>query len=173
MAADQARLMAIGQGKLAVTPLQVANMMATLARRGKFLPVSIDLEEARNEEARKKRAVDLQLDRQNIELVVRAMEAVVHEPEGTAYRISELHETGLRIAGKTGTAEYGQQDDWHCWFAGFAPADQPRVAFAVIIEHGDSGARVAGPVAARLLELCIKHGYIKTTYPTDLALQSR
>ncbi len=170
--AAELRQMAIGQGKIAVTPLQVANMMATIARRGVYVPPSLTVDQAQDAGS-----IDLEVNPEHIKLVIDAMEAVVHESGGTAYRISELHDTdlgGLRIAGKTGTAEYNRNitDDWRCWFAGFAPVDKPQIAFAVVIEHGDSGAKVAGPRAAELLQLCIDHGYIKTVSSADLSLRS-
>ena len=167
--AAELRQMAIGQGKIAVTPLQVANMMATIARRGVYVPPSLTAEQAHDAGS-----IDLEVNPEHIKLVIDAMEAVVHESGGTAYRVRELRETGLRIAGKTGTAEYDQNitDDWRCWFAGFAPVDDPQIAFAVVIEHGDSGAKIAGPRAAELLHLCIEHGYIKTASLAEISLRS-
>jgi cell division protein FtsI/penicillin-binding protein 2 len=107
-------------------------------------------------------------------LVLEAMQAVVHEIGGTAHSISELRDLGSSVAGKTGTAQYGLPDleDYRCWFSGFAPANDPQIAFAVVIEHGQTGGKVAGPVAAKLLELCAQHGYIKTASSADLSLQS-
>ena len=169
LSAAELRQMGIGQGLIAVTPLQVANMMATIARGGVYVPPSLTGEQSKNAGS-----IDLEADPEHIKLVIDAMEAVVHQSGGTAYKISELRETGLRIAGKTGTAEYNQyiKDDWRCWFAGFAPVGDPQIAFAVVVEHGDSGAKVAGPRAAELLKLCIKHGYIKTASTAELSLES-
>ena len=166
--AFEARQIAIGQGKLAVTPLQVANMMATIARRGVYFPPRIA------DQQPTATPIDLDCDPANIDLVIEAMEAVVHESGGTAYRIRELRDTGLRIAAKTGTAQYSiaVDNDWRCWFAGFAPADNPQIAFAVLVENGKSGAAVAGPRAAELLQLCIDRGYIKTSSTDQLSLQS-
>ena len=165
--AAELRQMAIGQGKIAVTPLQVANTMATIARGGVYVPPSLTAQQARDASS-----IDLQINPKHIKLVINAMEAVVHQSEGTAYRVSQLHKTGLRIAGKTGTAEYDKnvKDDWRCWFVGFAPANDPQIAFAVLVEHGKSGAAVAGPLAAELLQLCIDHGYIKTAPLAEFSL---
>ena len=157
--AYESRQMAIGQGKLTVTPLQVANMMAALARRGIYKPPRLALEQQNLPDA-----VQLPCDPRAVDLVLDAMKAVVHEPGGTAFSVPELHNLGFSVAGKTGTAQYHSDlEDWRCWFAGFAPAEDPQIAFAVVIEHGESGSRVAGPVTGRLLQLCAKHGYIKTS----------
>jgi hypothetical protein len=48
----------------------------------------------------------------------------------------------------------------HAWFIGFAPAENPKVAFAVMIEYGGAGGKSAGYVAKRILEACIEHGYL-------------
>ena len=48
----------------------------------------------------------------------------------------------------------------HAWFIGYAPADHPQIAFAVLVEYGEAGGRVAGPIAHDLLVDCIKHGYL-------------
>ena len=55
------------------------------------------------------------------------------------------------IAGKTGTAETGEDRASHAWFAGYAPADEPKLAFVVVLEHAGDAATAAGPVAKRLV----------------------
>jgi len=57
---------------------------------------------------------------------------------------------GVAVAGKTGTAQNPQGED-HAWFIGFAPAEQPRIAVAVLVEHGGVGGHVAAPVAREVL----------------------
>jgi len=80
---------------------------------------------------------------------------VVNEKKGTAY---STRNTDPVVAGKTGTAQVGKlyrnRDDkgWdperdHAWFAGYAPANDPKIAFVVLVEHGGKGGRVAAPVA--------------------------
>ncbi len=63
---------------------------------------------------------------------------------------------GVKVAGKTGTAEVGAGADTHAWFIGFAPADDPGFAIAVIKEHGGGGATVATPMARRVLESALQ-----------------
>jgi peptidoglycan glycosyltransferase len=77
------------------------------------------------------------------------MEAVVADGTGTRAQID-----GVRVAGKTGSAQSVEGRDPYAWFIGFAPADQPRVAVAVLIEGGGSeatGGRVAAPIARSIM----------------------
>jgi peptidoglycan glycosyltransferase len=82
------------------------------------------------------------------------MVAVVENGTGTAAQIP-----GLRVAGKTGTAQTVEGAAPHAWFIAFAPADDPRIAVAVIVENGGelgseaTGGAVAAPIAKRLIEL--------------------
>ena len=66
----------------------------------------------------------------------------------------------IRIAGKTGTAQAGTGRKPHAWFAGYAPAETPRIAFAVIVEHGGHGGKAAGPIAREIVRMCQNHGYL-------------
>jgi penicillin-binding protein A len=60
---------------------------------------------------------------------------------------------GLTVAGKSGTAELGGSGEPHSWFIGFAPADDPVVAIAVLVERGGRGGERAAPLGGRMLEL--------------------
>ena len=77
------------------------------------------------------------------------MALAVEEGTGTAARGEPP------VAGKTGTAEVAGKPP-HAWFIGFAPADRPRVAAAVVVEHGGSGGRVAAPIAAKILRAALE-----------------
>ncbi|HVW03159.1 MAG TPA: penicillin-binding transpeptidase domain-containing protein, partial [Planctomycetaceae bacterium] len=66
------------------------------------------------------------------------------------------------IAGKTGTAEVGGKPD-HAWFAGYVPADRPRYAFVVVLEHSGSGGKAAGPVARDLVKVMLRERLIGET----------
>ncbi|MEC7118764.1 MAG: penicillin-binding protein 2 [Pseudomonadota bacterium] len=97
-----------------------------------------------------------------------AMKMVIHSPNGTARRVG-LTVRGYEIAGKTGTAQvksiaqgkrYNKhaidQRHWdHAWFNGFAPADNPRVAVAVLVENGQSGSGTAAPIAKALFDYVV------------------
>ncbi len=149
---------AIGQGAVTTTPLQLARFAAAIANGGKLLtphlqaglPPSV--------------ARLINIKPQDLNIVRQAMRGVVSERHGTAhYPLSGLP---WQIAGKTGTAQviakvrngrhrpagkqqYRYKD--HAWFMGYAPYDHPRIAFAVLVEHGGHGGSAAAPVAAAIV----------------------
>ena len=84
-----------------------------------------------------------------LDAVRSGLRSVVQDPAGSGYRTVRLDE--VQIAGKSGTAQTGAAEHDHAWFAGYVPADQPVYAFAVVLEHGGSGSRAAGPVARELV----------------------
>lgn len=155
----------IGQGFTVVTPLQLAHATAALAGRGQTAPPRL-LDPA--EPARMVVHNDA-----HWAAVFNAMAAVVHGPSGTARAVAR--QLPVRIGGKTGTAQvFGLPDDLdeernpedlpehlrnHALFVGFAPLDEPRVAISVVAEHGGGGARVAAPVAARVISRAMELGY--------------
>jgi penicillin-binding protein 2 len=169
---------AIGQGSTRVTLLQMAAMYAAIANGGKlWLPQIVERIESPTgqvvEEFAPRVRRELAISPQNLTLVRQALVGVVNESKGTAYR-ARLEED-LEVAGKTGTAQvrrfsrrgepvsiYEQND--HAWFVGFAPAGDPRIAFAVLIEHGGHGGEVAAPIAME-----IAHAYFETVAPGDRA----
>ena len=171
--------LAIGQGSLLASPLQLATMTAILARRGKALRpflYSGALQKARFEPE----AVPAPSSpsEQDYELMARAMEAAVHRGNmgpggnGTAWAYIGL-DIPYRMAGKSGTAqvvlqaqgEYVSSEDLplesrnHAWFTAFAPVDAPSIAVAVLIEHGGSGSRSAAPVARAVIDAWMRREY--------------
>ncbi|GAB5045635.1 penicillin-binding protein 2 [Thermodesulfovibrio sp. TK110] len=146
---------AIGQGFLKVTPLQMARVMAIIANGGiKVTPYIMRGDEPKKE--------NLNLDPKNLEIIKEALSGVVNEPAGTA---SGARSYIIKFGGKTGTVQVISKKlkekvsyknvEHHAWFVGFAPVDNPEMAFSVIVEHGGSGGAVAAPVARNILE-----GYI-------------
>ncbi len=141
---------AIGQGELLVTPLQMARLYAGLAA-GDYLPVPRLLQRTLGSEGdelvRPAPPADLSLNARDLQSVKRGLELVMHGTWGTA-RGSAL--PGLRTAGKTGTVQnpHGKE---HGWFCGYAPAENPEIAVSLIIEHGEHGSDVA-PIFRRLVE---------------------
>jgi penicillin-binding protein 2 len=137
----------IGQGYVLINPMQLAVMPARLAA-GKLLQPRLLMG------APRKPAPNLDVDPAHLAFVRDAMSAVVNE-RGTAVG-SKLPLDGIRMAGKTGTAqvfrlgERGHQSNWalrdHALFIAFAPADKPRYAIGCIIEHGGFGASAAAPI---------------------------
>jgi peptidoglycan glycosyltransferase len=90
-------------------------------------------------------------------LLTQMMVDVVERGTGTAARIP-----GVRVAGKTGTAQHGEGLPPHAWFVAFAPAEDPRVAVAVIVLDGGSlgaeatGGRIAAPIARAVIEAALR-----------------
>jgi peptidoglycan glycosyltransferase len=97
--------------------------------------------------------IDRAISAQTAQELTQIMESVVTGGTGTAAQIP-----GIRVAGKTGTAEIGVQGRYVAWFIAFAPADHPKYAIAVLVEHGGSdaaettGGRVAAPIAKQVLQ---------------------
>ena len=139
---------AIGQGEILATPLQVALAFAALARDGRYprphVVARVDSAGRTTYRARPQ-SEPARGSRENLRLVRRGLERVVEH--GTA-RVARTGE--ITIAGKTGTAEASGGAD-HAWFAAYAPADSPRIAVAVMVEHGGHGGAVAAPIARRLV----------------------
>ncbi|WP_025323937.1 penicillin-binding protein 2 [Deferrisoma camini] len=160
---------AIGQGYVLTTPLQMAAAMAAVAHpqgirfRPRLVtriedPAGRVLHTLPPEEVGR-----LPFSLAQLSLVRKALRQVVAGAHGTARRADV---EGFPVAGKTGTAQVVklpsernlpiEQIPWehrdHAWFTGYAPADDPRIAFAVLVEHGGHGGSAAGPVAARVVE---------------------
>lgn len=198
----------IGQGHVQATPLQMANVAATLARQGIFIKPSL-LESQTKEHLQEQR--DLHLDPEAMKSVYAGMKAVVSTPGGSGHGIEEA--LPLDITGKTGSAQaatlkvtvrgfdgepvtdpegrkirdplalstrgnpnplapwyrrvnaVGEKDarQTHGWFIGWAPADDPQIAFAVFVEYGGSGGTSAGSVVTKLIDACVRHGYLTPT----------
>jgi penicillin-binding protein 2 len=160
----------IGQGYTLVTPLQLAVATATLANRGKrWLPALVKTSEDSVSHALTPLAGD-PLEQVPIvnpahwQSVIDAMVRVVHSERGTARKIGL--DARYTIAGKTGTAQvFGVKQDEkyvqekvaerlrdHALFIAFAPADDPRIAVAVIVENGSHGSTAAAPVARQVMD---------------------
>jgi penicillin-binding protein 2 len=158
------RLASIGQGAMLATPLQMADVAATLARSGIRRPPTLFADEAAV-----RRGERVGASRASLSVVARGMREVVEEPSGLAFKTVKI--AGLPIAGKTGSAQVwtapspdGQRAKAapHCWFIGYAPADSPRIAVAVLLENvpDGSGGGSAGPYAKRVVELARDLGHL-------------
>ena len=138
---------AIGQGTLSVTPLQMARVIAAIANGGKLVTPHVALKPERAHPV-----ADMGLDPGKLDIVRKALWAVVNEHGGTAYDYARMKT--IEVAGKTGTAETGEKDKNDCWFAGWAPYDKPEICVVVIIEKAPDnghGGKTAGPVALEVL----------------------
>lgn len=165
--------LAIGQADLEVTPLQMVRAMAAVANGGQLVtphlageagPVSIGESPSFRPIFSHPEPQPIQgLHSETLAHIREGLDMVVNNPGGTAYKTAKLKE--VRVAGKTGTAETGGVD--HAWFAGYVPAEQPRVAFVVVLEHGGSGGKSAGPVARQFVSRLLELGLVTPT--TNLA----
>lgn len=142
--------LAIGQGELLVTPLQMGQLAMILANKGVYHQPHLisklkDKISGAEETPRVNTKKTEKVDSRVFEVINRAMAAVVEEGTGGRARI-----IGLKVAGKTGTAQ-NPHGDSHSWFICFAPVDDPEIAVSVIVENGGSGGAVAAPIAGNFL----------------------
>jgi len=163
-------IVGIGQGYWTATPLQLAHAMAVLATRGRhFRPrlvrsvVDPTTGERHERPAEELPRIELK-DPASWEVIVDAMVAVTTGARGTAVRAARG--AAYTIAGKTGTAQVftvGQDEEYdeetvaerlrdHALFVAFAPAEQPRLAIAVLVENGGHGSSVAAPIARAVFD---------------------
>lgn len=170
----------IGQGYMTATPLQLAHMTALIARRGEGrkphvlmaseAPIDGSIDSVTTEPVQ---PIQLQ-DERHWDIVIDAMSKVVHSPRGTAH-YTMGRDIPYRMAGKTGTSQVrGMAQDEeapemeelayrfrdHALFIGFAPLEEPRIAVAVLAEHGGSGGSVAAPIARKVLDAYLTDTHI-------------
>jgi penicillin-binding protein 2 len=140
--------MAIGQGELGTTPLQLANMTAAIANRGFYYPPhlvkAIDGEPISNRFTEKQKTT---IDKQYFEPVIDGM-AMVFEQGGTGFR--SRHDS-ITMCGKTGTAQNPHGED-HSIFVCFAPKEDPKIALAVFVENAGGGSKYGAPIASLMVE---------------------
>jgi penicillin-binding protein 2 len=149
---DTANL-AIGQGELLVTPVQMAVLMAAVANRGTLwrpqFVKRIEYADARGAfEPAPEALGKVDLRPEVWELLQKGLERVVSEGTGSAASVP-----GLVVAGKTGTAQNPHGKD-HAWFVSYAgrPGGAPEIASAVLVQNGGHGGAVAAPIAKRMIE---------------------
>jgi penicillin-binding protein 2 len=143
------RSLSIGQGELGITPIQMANLSATIANRGYYYTPHVIKEiEGGEIDDRFYERNYTSIDSAHFEAVADGMEGVVNEAGGTAWRARVSHFT---ICGKTGTAENPQGED-HSIFIAFAPKYEPKIAITVYVEHGGFGNIWASPIASLMTE---------------------
>ncbi|MDN5293545.1 MAG: penicillin-binding protein [Eubacteriales bacterium] len=148
---------AIGQGKLLATPLQMALVAAAVANDGKimkpYLVSKITDYEGKREIYRATPVVWQEpFSSSTAALLKKALVGVVERGTGKAAAVP-----GVKVAGKTGTAQ-NPHGASHAWFIGFAPAEKPRVAVAVILENSGYGGVEAAPVAAEIIKAALAEG---------------
>ena len=146
---------AIGQGEIVMTPIQLANMMATIANEGYYYTPHIikKIEEHKIDEKFTTKHVTT-IDKKHFKPIISGLSDVFNLGTARALKVE-----GIDICGKTGTAENFakiggkrvQLKD-HSIFVAFAPKDNPKIAIAVMVENGGFGAAIAGPIASLMIE---------------------
>ena len=157
---DIARV-AIGQERLGVTPLQMAEVVATVANAGvRMRPTLVDRVVSPGGGSvytTHPQAIERVMSPATAIQLRDMMRKVVEEGTGTAANVE-----GLSVAGKTGTAETGVTGFNTAWFVAFAPAENPKIAIAVVIEHTpDFGGTVSAPIAAQVIKAYLANGVAK------------
>lgn len=173
-------IVGIGQGYTLVTPMQLAYATATLANNGKAIRphlVNAIVDSKTNQVKMLPHAIadQLNLNVQNLEIVKLGMMDVTR-PGGTAAAVGA--NAGYDIAAKTGTAQVvgikqnekynekliAERHRDHAWFIAYAPAEDPKIAVAVIVENGSHGGSTAGPIARKVMDY-----YLLGKVPVDPA----
>lgn len=152
---DTANL-AIGQGEVLVTPLQVTRLMAVFANRGTLVkPYILKAVAGRDVSLSQIKKTKLVLKEETINSINRGLKRVAGDLDGTA---SILAGVGVEVAGKTGTAQVSRGQA-HGWFAGFFPYKQPKYVLCVFLEHGTAG-YYASVVARDIIQGMIKESLL-------------
>lgn len=140
----------IGQGEVTATPLQIANLGATIANRGYFVtPHVVKQIEGEVLDSQYTRRRYTQVDASHYDEVVQGMRAAV---TGGTCRMANLPD--IEVCGKTGTAQNHGKD--HSAFMGFAPMNNPKIAIAVYVENGGWGATYGVPIGRLMIEQYLK-----------------
>ena len=140
----------IGQGEVTLTPLQIANLSATIANRGWYIPPHVvkEIEDENIDTLYTKRKYTM-ASKKAYELVVRGMRRAV-----TGGTCRGANRRDYEVCGKTGTAQNRGRD--HSAFMGFAPMNEPKIAVCVYVENGGFGATLGVPIGALIMEQYIK-----------------
>ena len=142
----------IGQGEVGVTPLQIANLAATVANRGWYrIPHIVKASEGVEIEQKYYDKQYTMVDTTNFKKVIRGMWRAVNNGPGTGCTAAIAEVKGLDICGKTGTAQNPRGAD-NSVFICFAPMDDPKIAVAAYVENAGFGATWAAPIASLLIE---------------------
>ncbi|MCK5320558.1 penicillin-binding protein 2 [Candidatus Parcubacteria bacterium] len=154
--------LAIGQGDLLVTPLQVAVFTSVFANSGKLYRPHF-IKEILSSDDKVIRVFEDEpirkdfIDPYNIHVVRQGMRQTV-----TLGSARSMQSVPVAVAGKTGTAQWSSKNEHHAWFTGFAPYDNPELVITILIEEGGEGSSAAVPVAMEFLEWYFGEYKIKT-----------
>ena len=149
--------LSIGQGELGITPIQMANMTATLANRGYYYTPHIvkNIEGKLTIDERYRTKNQTRIDSVYFDEIIEGMDLAVNGEPGTGATARTARVDSITVCGKTGTAENPHGKD-HSIFIAFAPKEDPKIALAVYIENGGFGATWAAPTAKLMIEKYLK-----------------
>ncbi len=136
----------IGQGDLAVTPIEINRYFAAIANNGKICTPQI-INKGENP-----KCTDLKIQKENLDLIKKGMTAAC-SVGGTGFTFFGF---SPQVACKTGTAETNEDGKTHAWFSFFAPNDLPEIVTTVLLERGGEGSKVAGPIAREIADFWFK-----------------
>ena len=159
----------IGQGELGTTPLQMANMVSTIANKGYYITPHLVRAVGNDSTGFNPGLLERHetgIDTSYFSIITEGMEGAVGDVPGAT--ASWVAIRGIRIAGKTGTAQNPHGPD-HSIFVAFAPADDPKIAISVYVENAGFGSTFAAPVASLIIEKYLK-GKIENQYLEDYVL---
>ena len=159
----------VGQGYLNATPLQLLMLISGVANGGKqYLPQVVErVENIYGKKLKEYPPVELRkanVSEKTLQIVQEALRGAVNDPHGTGWTCALK---GVKVAGKTGTAQVVRLPDNfkkgdmnrmpqkfrdHAWFVAYAPFEDPKIAIAVLVEHGGFGASAAAPIAKKVIE---------------------
>jgi len=151
--------LAIGQGDLLVTPLQVADYTAVFANGGSLYRPHLIKQVLNHQdqligEVENKPIRSNMVSAKNIEIVRQGLRQTI--TQGSA---QSLQDVVVSVAGKTGTAQWSTVKPPHAWFTGFAPYDKPQIVITILIEQGGEGSAVAVPIAQEVLDWYFSRKY--------------
>lgn len=163
------RSLAIGQGELLFTPIQMANLTATIANRGFYITPHLikEIEGADGIDTRYTEKNYATVDPDNFLPIVDGMDLVVNGGAGSTARNAKVE--GITVCGKTGTAENPHGND-HSIFIAFAPKENPQIAIAVYVENQGFGTTYAAPIASLMIEKYLT-GEVKRKWYQDWVMQ--
>ena len=150
----------IGQSSILATPMQMALVSSTIANNGKMMEPTL-VSQVVDKDGNVVKTIDSQVYKQvlsttNAAIIKSYMKYLVDSKVNSSWTYFQ----GTNAAGKTGTADYvlpnGQNATPHSWFIGFAPADNPKIAIAVIVENGGYGSIAAAQVAGQVIRTGVK-----------------
>lgn len=160
----------IGQGAVTLTPIQIARGLSALVNGGTLYKPYLVKKVASADGTYSDDTFgptaqgNVDIKPELLQLVRNGMEGVVEDPRGTAHSASLMKEYGIKVGGKTGTAQVaalafhkkGTALDDHAWFAGYAPTDKPEIVVVTLVENGGHGGSAAAPVVKHVMDAFFK-----------------